>query len=570
MKHRIAALLLAILMTISLFPGVSAGAPEVVWDYEQTADGIRLLKYNGTEKDLTIPTDLAGQMVVAIGDGCFRGSTTLETVEIPYGIRAIGNEAFYRCTALTKATVGGTVNIIGDRAFAYTDIASMHVPGSVHTIGSEAFRGCEGLLNIAFEGGVEDAGDLFPNSDGEGTGSVKMSEGVRTLGSRVFFDCVNLTRMQIPASVTAIGNQAIGYKTGDGGAVKQNGYLIYGYAGTTGEQYARDNGIAFEIMGVIDPKSGSCGAYATWSFDGGVLTISGTGRMYDYGAAEYQPWYPYRSQIQTVIVEEGITALGAFALADTAVSALTLPRSLTQVRQKAISNCRSLTEITFPGDAPAFFKDAFTGTTLLAWYPDGNSTWTAETMQNYGGQITWRMAGSLPFVDVPADIYFHAPVAWATESGITNGTSDTTFEPTKNCNRAQVVTFLWRAAGKPEPTSSKNSFTDVNLNEYYGKAVLWAVEKGITTGTSDTTFKPTKECNRAQVVTFLWRAKGSTEPTSTTNPFNDVNEGDYFYKAVLWAAENGITTGKTANTFVPTEICNRAQVVTFLYRAYAA
>ena len=174
-----------------------------------------------------------------------------------------------------------------------------------------------------------------------------------------------------------------------------------------------------------------------------------------------------------------------------------------------------------------------------------------------------------PFIDVPEGSYYYDPVLWAVGNGITNGTSANTFSPTKNCNRAQVVTFLWRAAGSPEPTSTENPFTDVNLNEYYGKAVLWAVEQGITTGTSDTTFEPTTECNRAQVVTFLWRAEGSTEPTRATNPFNDVKEGDYFYKAVLWAAENGITTGKTATTFNPTDICNRAQVVTFLYRAVA-
>ena len=174
-----------------------------------------------------------------------------------------------------------------------------------------------------------------------------------------------------------------------------------------------------------------------------------------------------------------------------------------------------------------------------------------------------------PFEDVKEAEYFYAPVLWAVENGITTGTSDTEFSPVKNCNRAQVVTFPWRAAGKPEPTSSENPFTDVHLDEYYGKAVLWAVEKGITTGTSDATFEPLKECNRAQVVTFLWRAKGSTEPTGTENPFGDVVESDYFYNAVLWAAENGITNGKTDTTFVPTEICNRAQVVTFLYRAYA-
>ena len=505
MKHRIIALCLVLLMTLCLLPQVSAGAPEALWEYEQTEGGIRLTKYRGTEEDLTIPTELAGKMVVAIGDGCFRDNTRLETVEIPYGIRSIGNEAFYRCTAMTKATIGGTVNTIGERAFARTNIASMHIPGSVHTIGSEAFLGCEGLLNIAFEGGLEDAGDLFPTSDGEGTGSVKMSEGVRTLGSRVFYDCVNLTRMQVPASITTIGDQAIGYKTGDSGAVKQKDYLIYGYTGTMGEQYARDNGIAFEIMGVIDPMSGICGGNATWAYNSGTLTISGTGRMYDYGAAEYQPWYPYRSQIRTVVVEEGITILGAFAFSDTAVSSLTLPQALTQIRQKALANCKNLSELTFPGDAPVFFQDAFTGTTLLAWYPADNATWTGDLLQNYGGQITWRTEGGLPFVDVPVDSFYHEPVAWALEKGITTGADATHFNPFGLCSRAEAVTFLWRTVEKPTPNTSDIPFTDVPADQWYFTPVAWAVEHGITNGMEPTRFGVFEICNRGQIVTFLYR-----------------------------------------------------------------
>ena len=174
-----------------------------------------------------------------------------------------------------------------------------------------------------------------------------------------------------------------------------------------------------------------------------------------------------------------------------------------------------------------------------------------------------------PFTDVPEGSYYYDPVLWAVENGITNGTSDTEFSPTKNCNRAQVVTFLWRAAGKPEPASTKNPFDDVVESDYFYKAVLWAVEKDITNGTSDTEFSPTKDCNRAQVVTFLWRAEGSTEPASQENPFSDVDFAAYYGKAVLWAVENGITNGKTATTFNPTENCNRAQVVTFLYRTMA-
>ena len=170
------------------------------------------------------------------------------------------------------------------------------------------------------------------------------------------------------------------------------------------------------------------------------------------------------------------------------------------------------------------------------------------------------------FVDVPSDQYFAAPVAWAASNGITTGTDSTHFSPNGMCTRAQVVTFLWRAAGAPRPSSSRNPFTDVPAGSYYYNAVLWAVENGITKGTSDTAFSPDASCTRAQVVTFLWRAAGSPSPKSTENPFGDVSSGTYYYDAVLWAVENNITNGTSDTVFSPDGVCTRAQVVTFLYR----
>ena len=173
------------------------------------------------------------------------------------------------------------------------------------------------------------------------------------------------------------------------------------------------------------------------------------------------------------------------------------------------------------------------------------------------------------FEDVEAGDFFFDPVEWAVEKGITNGVDDTHFNPGDSCKRAHVVTFLWRAAGSPEPTATETAFVDVDVNEWYGKAVLWAVEKGITKGTSETTFSPEQECNRAQVVTFLWRAKGEPEHTLTEHSFTDVDATQFYYEPMLWAVENGITEGTSATTFSPADICNRAPVVTFLYRAYA-
>ncbi|MBQ9045313.1 MAG: S-layer homology domain-containing protein [Oscillospiraceae bacterium] len=172
-----------------------------------------------------------------------------------------------------------------------------------------------------------------------------------------------------------------------------------------------------------------------------------------------------------------------------------------------------------------------------------------------------------PFSDVVKGAYYFDPVLWAVnhDPQITKGTSDTTFSPDATCTRGQVVTFLWRAMGEPEPSTTVNKFVDVQTEDYFYKAVLWAVEKGITVGTSDTTFSPNDPCTRAHVVTFLWRAEGQPE-ASGTNPFADVDNGQYYYSAVLWAVSKNITQGTSASTFSPDDPCTRAQIVTFLYR----
>ena len=174
-----------------------------------------------------------------------------------------------------------------------------------------------------------------------------------------------------------------------------------------------------------------------------------------------------------------------------------------------------------------------------------------------------------PFIDVKKGAYYYEPVLWAVghEPQITNGIDATHFGPDQKCTRAQVVTFLWRAEGQPEPTLVVSPFSDVKDDAYYYKAVLWAVEKNITTGTSADKFSPDQSCTRAQVVTFMNRSKGSPKAGSETNPFNDVFAADYYYDAVLWAVENDITKGTSVTTFSPNQICTRGQIVTFLYRA---
>ena len=198
---------------------------------------------------------------------------------------------------------------------------------------------------------------------------------------------------------------------------------------------------------------------------------------------------------------------------------------------------------------------------------NGDNTWSF-VMDNAPVELkVLFLRENNPFLDVNETHFFHDSVLWAVEHGITAGLSADTFGPLAACNRAQVVTFLWRAAGCPEPTVTENPFTDVAKGSFYEKAVLWAVENGITAGLTADTFGPNVVCNRAQVVAFLYRANGSPAPKTTENPFVDVKEKDFFYAPVLWALENGVTAGSDATHFNPLGQCQRAQVVTFLYRA---
>lgn len=185
------------------------------------------------------------------------------------------------------------------------------------------------------------------------------------------------------------------------------------------------------------------------------------------------------------------------------------------------------------------------------------------------GTVAIKIGQTMNFIDVKTTDYFYDSVKWAVNKGVTTGTSSTTFSPYNPCKRAEIVTFLWRAAGSPEPTTTRNPFKDVNAvtHSSYYKAILWASQKGIAAGTSTTTFSPDQVCTRAQIVTFLYRYAG--KPSGYySNPFKDVgatNEASY-YNAILWASGKGITTGSSPTTFSPYASCNRAEAVTFLYR----
>ena len=203
---------------------------------------------------------------------------------------------------------------------------------------------------------------------------------------------------------------------------------------------------------------------------------------------------------------------------------------------------------------------------MIAVTDNGNGTFTFQ-MPDSKVTVEPVFSWDNPFVDVAGDAYYAPAVEWALKNEVTDGTSDTTFSPDAGCTRGQIVTFLWRAAGCPEP-AGMSSFTDVSADAYYAKAVAWAVEQGITDGTGGGKFSPDAVCTRGQIVTFLWRAEKSPA-VGTANPFTDVEADAYYAGATNWAVENGITEGTgDGTTFSPANDCTRAQIVTFLYRFF--
>ena len=206
--------------------------------------------------------------------------------------------------------------------------------------------------------------------------------------------------------------------------------------------------------------------------------------------------------------------------------------------------------------------------TFAGWYSDAKLTKAVTSVvlaENTTVYAKWTEKGAMSFTDVLADAYYYDAVLWAMNKGITSGTTAAKFNPDGICTRAQTVTFLWRAMGSPEPATTSCPFTDVATGAYYYKAVLWATEKGITVGTSATTFSPDNTVTRSQTVTLLWRTAGKPALTAASQ-FVDV-KGDAFYaSAVSWAVSKGITTGTGNVTFSPDNGCTRAQIVTFLYR----
>ena len=558
----------AMILGVMVFsPAASAGTYNGL-EYSVENGEVTITGFTGAD-DVTIPSQIGGYPVTRIGDRAFLYKPSLTSLVIPDSVKTIGELSFSLCKNLKSVTIGNGVTDIGLCAFSEAEaLTYLKLGNNLKKIGDMAFSKCSLLTEVDIPDSVESIGKnafcACPSLK-----IMKIGEGVKNIGSGAFGDCPSLNELtlnsgnksfviidkvlynkdvttliwcpstkatvDIPDSVTAILDSAFIRcakitKLTLPEDLKTIGYSAF-YDCALIELYIPDN-----ITDIADCAFASCKSLRSVKLGNGISKIT---------AALFQGC----SSLETLIIPNGVTSIEDSALEEcSSLKSVTIPGSVTSMGTDVFKNCAALDDIYFGGTRAEW--DAIS---TDASVPNNTTVHCSDGIQ-------------VSFIDVTPGAFYEKAVRWAVEKNITAGTSKTTFSPDDGCTRGQVVTFLWRAAGEPEPESDRNPFSDVESNDYFYKAVLWAVEKNITKGTSTTRFSPSEVCTRGQIVTFLWRTSGELKTDTAENPFDDVIKTDFFYSAVLWALEKGITKGTSNNSFSPTDKCTRGQVVTFLFR----
>lgn len=480
--------------------------------------------------------------VTQIPDSAFDYCLSLEEIALHDGITLIGKNAFENCP-LKHIQLPPHLTVIGSGAFSSTDLTEVVVPDGVSSLESFAFSHCKSLAKVTLPDSVESLDSYAFSSDSALT-EIRLPQGLQSIPDHCFSECVSLEHVDLPASLKTIEASAfrgcsrlwsielpLGLQKIDSYAFRECRWLL----GVKLPASVTEIGCAVfadcpKLMGAVvlnpdvsynklfDEEFIFNSADTTYLYG----TVGSTTHTYanDYGYTFYS-WPDHTHEYFETTLEPSCTAGGY---------------------QVQVCDCG---EIAHAEPLHA----------LGHKYRDGKCVRCGAY-----APVTWS--------DVSEGAYYYDPVMWAVDNGITGGTGDGVFSPKKVCTREQVVTFLWKAAGSPEPNGTVSPFTDVTPNKYYFKPVLWAVENKITSGATETSFGVKKSCTREQVVSFLWKAAGSPQPESMASPFTDVVPGKYYFKPVLWANENGVTGGVGDGLFGVGRTCTRAQVVTFLYKAY--
>ena len=492
----------------------------------------------------------------------------LTQILLPEGLTVVGREAFDGCK-LVEVSLPSTLTNIGAYAFRSNELTSVKFPSGIHYIGSNAFT-FNPLSAIEFDScdNLIIASSAFSGTD---LVQVHLPEGTAEIGDSVFRGCDQLTTVTMPDTVTTLGNDAFRDCTSLTSIQLSAGIdrLMPGSLQNTNlPELVIPYGVEWIYNGALDGNL----QMTKLVIPATVTYVEPSFRSTCYNALihcqkdTYIQRFCDSKRIEYQLIDD-------FEFEESyPIHILTNMGGTVSVSRESSPSLRYITLTAVPKADWAIYS--------ISIYCDTDESYILDDKQLSDTKFEFMMppgetwievlfvAQKAPFVDVPEDSFYFEPILWAVYSGITNGVDDTHFAPNQPCNRAQVVTFLWRAAGEPDPISMEHNFVDVEKGGFYEKAVLWAVENGITNGIDDTHFGPNVICNRASVVTFLWRARGCPAPSSTTHPFTDVPAGCWYESPVLWALETGITNGMSATEFGATTPCNRAQVVTFLYRYF--
>lgn len=547
----------------------------------------------GKAADYTVPSG-----TVAIAGGAFKDCSKLESLVIPDSVISIGKSAFENCAALKRITL----------------------PKNITKLEASCFSGCAALAEIALPDGLKALGEkVF--SGYAALKSVKIPAEVTVIPTEAFSGCSSLESITIPKSVSHINERAfdgctalkkvdyLGSDTDWSQVTKETGNNAFDnaeksftrtdhehkYTDTVIPPTCTERGCTVHLCACGDKREDSYTPPLGHSYKGGICVRCGIldpnkdiPHKHDFIPIVTKPtcltegFTTYACSCGECYTKDYVSAVGHKTQLQNAKAAGCMTGGYTGdevctvcgkvFKQGSVIFALGHDPQPARVKAPTCTESGYTGD--LICMRCGDMTQTGKTVaaaghKFFGGVCSvcgTKGAEAAPeFDDVKPGAFYFDAVQWAVENGITNGTGKNTFSPNDVCSRYQIVMFLWRAAGQPEAKAAV-SFADVKPGDIFYEAVQWAVERGITKGTSSTIFSPFAPCTRGQIVTFLCRSAGSPKVSGACN-FSDVSSGSFCHDAVIWASSEGITNGTSAGRFSPNEGCTRAQVVTFLYRA---
>lgn len=508
--------------------GAFAGTPLTSIDIPEGVTRLGGGAFSGCENlsHITLPSSLQSIDTNWRGSGTFEGCISLTSIEIPSNVQVIGEAAFRDCTGLT------TVVLLPNNLYGGFD--------GVNGLGIDVFKGCTNLDNLTASSEVL---NFYPEKFPSTVENLTIISGPTLLDWQLPF-MSNLKTLTICPSVQSLE---------EGNFFSNARSLIEIHVDPQHTDLMSENGVLFsknqDIIYCYPPsKSGE-----EYMIPSGVKTIG-------YAAFENC------SNLKNILIPEGVEQLSYASFAGTDFTNITIPKSLTSLHGSLLSSPHA-ENVYYSGT-----KEQWRMLYVKELGADPGCNLETATIHCADGNIAPGGSKDLTpptpvppsFTDVAPGTYYAQPVIWAYHMQITLGTSPTTFSPSNPCTRAQIVTFLWRSAGRPE-AARPSSFEDVPADGDFKSAIDWAVEQGITNGTGPSTFSPNAPCTRDQAVTFLWRAAGKPTP-AVASSFTDAPVSGDFKTAIDWAVEKGITNGTSPTKFSPKRICTRGDIVTFLYR----